>query len=291
MSSELFGRLVQSLRKEHRDEEATLWTQQTLANKSGIDKRTIERLEQGLLRKIDHDILLRLADALELTTKERKEFFFAGMNFDNSHLVSPKHEPADTLNTLLCMLESIKLPGMILDVYSDVIAVNQAAVALFDMYEDLIDYPAHLPAAHNMMRVIFSRESNFRAVLNDAWSICARRNMQVFRGVTLRYRFDAYFKRILAALWKHSAFRQYWEQAYLEDQDSSTDSLIYAYNHRNFGPVRYMANASNSPTRMGELHWIIYIPMDLRTTNVFQELVAGEGNTVRSLAPWPQKPI
>jgi type IV secretory pathway VirB3-like protein len=241
------------------------------------------------LRKLDHDILLSLADALELTTMERKEFFFAAMSLDNSHLVSPKRSPSETLNTLLCMLESINLPAIILDVFSDVIAINTTAITLFDIHDDLINYPADLPAAHNMMRIIFSRDSNFRAVLNEEWSRCARRNMHVFRGVTLRYRFHSYFKQLLPALWKHPAFRLYWEQAYLEDQDNSMDSLIYEYNHRKFGHVRYMANASSSMTKLGELHWIIYIPLDQRTTNVFQELIQNHGNAVRSLAPWPKQ--
>ena len=288
MSTDIFGRLVQSLRKEHRDEDGELWTQQTLVSKSGIDKRTIERIEQGLLRKLDHDILLSLADVLELTTIERREFFFAAMSLDNSHLVSMKRDPLETLNTLLFMLESIKLPAIILDVYSDIIAVNMAAMHLFDMHDDLMSYPSQLPAAYNMMRIIFSRTTNFRTVLNDQWGRSAQRNMHVFRGSTLRYRFHAYFKQTLAALWKHPAFRQYWEQAHLEDQDSSVDSLIYEYYHRNLGQVRYMANASSSLTRMGELYWIIYIPLDQRTTVVFQDLIGKHGNAVQSLAQWPK---
>jgi transcriptional regulator with XRE-family HTH domain len=289
MEKQVFGKLVQALRKEHRDEDGTLWTQQTLASKCGVDKRTIERIEQGVLRKFDPDMLLRLANALELTTIERKEFFFAALSLDSSNLASEWSDPEETLSTLLCLLESVKLPAMILDVYADVVAVNSAAIYLFDMYDDLVKYPFDAPAAYNMLRITFSRESKYRTVLNKQWARNARHNLHVFRGISLRYRFHAYFRQTLSELWKHSAFRQYWEQAHLEDEDSSMDSLIYAYRHPNFGPIRYMANFSHTVTKLGELYWVIYIPMDQRTTGVFQDMVHRYGSKVLQLAPWPKK--
>lgn len=289
MQKDMFGKLVRSLRKEHRDDDGTQWTQQTFADRAGIDKRTLERIEQGLLRKIDPDIVLRLADTLELTSIERKEFFFAAMWLDNSNLASPQSDPDEKLKTLLAAMASIRLPGMIVDVYADVIAINNAALHLFDLYDDLVNYPADEPAAYNIMRVIFSRESKYRSILRDEWSRNALHNMRVVRGNTLRYRFHPYFKKTLAALWKHAAFRLYWERAHLEDEDSSTDSLVYDYHHPYLGPIRYMANASSSVTRSGTLHWAIYVPLDERTTAVFQDIVERHGAGVIQLAAWPKE--
>lgn len=116
MQKDMFGKLVRSLRKEHRDADGTQWTQQFLAEKAGVDKRALERIEQGLLRKIDPDIVLRLADALELTSVERQEFFFAAMWIDNSNLASPQTDPEEKLKLLLAMLASVRLPAMLVDV-------------------------------------------------------------------------------------------------------------------------------------------------------------------------------
>jgi transcriptional regulator with XRE-family HTH domain len=288
MRKNLFGQILRSLRKEHRDENGTQWTQQTLATRSGVDKRMIERIEQGQMRKIDSDIVLKLADALELTTMERKEFFFAAMFLDNRHIASPKGDPQEKLTILLHALRSLKLPAMIVDAYADVIAINQGALRLFAMQDDLLKYPADEPAAYNMMRIIFSRESQYRQILNQQWTRNALHNIRVFRGLTLRHRFHPYFKQLLAALWKHPAFRLYWEQAHLED-DSSTDSLIYEYTHPHLGPIHYIANASNLVTRSGSLHWVIYIPLDERTAAVFQQMIEAQGTDVVPLAPWPKE--
>jgi transcriptional regulator with XRE-family HTH domain len=73
--NDMFGKLIRSLRKEHRDEAGAQWTQQPLASKTGVEKRTIERIEQGAMRRLELVLVLRLADALELMTMERKEFF------------------------------------------------------------------------------------------------------------------------------------------------------------------------------------------------------------------------
>jgi transcriptional regulator with XRE-family HTH domain len=290
MQRKLFGQLVRSLRKEHRDEHGTQWTQQALALKSGVDKRMIERIEQGQMRKIDSDIVLKLADALELTTMERKEFFFAAMFLDNRHIASPKGDPQEKLEILLHALRSIRLPAMIVDAYADVIAINNGALQLFDLHDDLLKYPAEEPAAYNMMRIIFARDSKYRQVLNQQWTRNALHNIRVFRGLTLRHRFHPYFKQVLSALWKHPTFRLYWEQAHLQDdEDSSTDSLIYEYTHPQLGPIRYIANASNSLTRSGDLHWAIYIPLDERTTDVFREMIDKHGTDVVPLAPWPKE--
>lgn len=288
MQKDMFGKLVRSLRKEHRDTHGIQWTQQSLADKAGVDKRTLERIEQGLLRKIDPDIVLRLADALELTSIERKEFFFAAMWLDNSHLASPQIDPTEKLKTLLAMLAAIRLPAMVVDVYADVIAVNSGAIHLFGLHDDLVNYPADEPAAYNIMRVIFSRDSRYRHILREEWTRNALHNIRIFRGNTLRYRFHPYFRQTLAALWKHPAFRLYWERARVEDQDSSTDSLMYDYHHPYLGPIRYMANASNLVTRSGTLHWAIYMPLDERTTTVFQDMIERHGTDVIQLAAWPK---
>lgn len=67
MERAAFGKLVQALRREHRDEKGRVWTQEVLAERTQLPKRTIERIENGSLAHLDADILLRLADALELT--------------------------------------------------------------------------------------------------------------------------------------------------------------------------------------------------------------------------------
>lgn len=169
------------------------------------------------------------------------------------------------------------------------IAVNSGAIRLFGLHDDLVNYPADEPVAYNIMRVIFARNSSYRTILGKEWTRNALHNIRFFRGITLRYRFHPYFKQTLTGLWKHPAFRLYWERARAEDEDSTTDSLMYDYHHPYLGPIRYMANSSKLVTRSGTLYWAIYVPLDERTTTVFQDMVERHGTDVIQLAAWPKE--
>lgn len=289
MERKVFGKLVQALRKEHRDDDGNLWTQQTLANKAKLSKRAIQRIEDGSLRKLDSQILLGLADALELTIAERKEFFFAAMGVDHRGIASTKYNHLETIEILFNAMRSVSLPAAITDVYADLIAANTALTKLLGIHDNLVNQVPNTPAAYNALRVIFSTEADFRGIVGEQWARSAQRNIQFFRGTSLRYRLNPYFQQLLSTLRKSSSFRRYWEQAHLEENDISAEGIIYEYNHPEFGPLTYLSNTSISITKMGELYPVIYIPMNPRTSNTFTSIVQKYGNDVINLAPWPKE--
>lgn len=254
-----------------------------------MSKRTIERIEDGSLRKLDADILLRLADALELTTVERKEFFFAAIGIANNKLASSRNEPIETLDSLLEILKLAHLPAFINDVYADIVAANTSIIKLLEIPDELLSEAPNIPAGYNTMRIVFSPDSRFRDVVGEQWTNSARHNIQFFRGISLRYRLNPYFENLLSVLRKYPSFRRYWGQAHIEEEDSSGDNVRYQYVHQTFGPLNYLANISTSFTKTGELYSVIYIPLDPHTYNIFRNIVERYGNDVIRFAPWPEK--
>ena len=125
-----FGKLIASLRKEHEDEEDVPWTQEKLAEESnktaGVELFSgdiVSAIERGK-RNLDQQTLLALADALQLTSGERKEFFLASSGIDNERIARPDHDPEEVLDNLLQTIRQSYLPAYVVDSYCDVVAVN-----------------------------------------------------------------------------------------------------------------------------------------------------------------------
>lgn len=287
MERAIFGQLVQELRREHRDEQGRPWTQELLSRKTGLPKRTIERIEEGSLKHVDANILTSLADALELTSMERKEFFFAAMGMNSQQLASFKSDHLHIFDTLAQRLAAIHLPAFVNDVFGDVVLVNMALFGLLAPNGSTKQDESPL-TKNNLNSSIFAPESSIRPLLGEQWGHIAHLNMQFFRGISLRYRLHPHFQQLLPELLRYPAFKRYWEQAPLEENDLSPDSIPYVYEHPAFGPLAYLANISVSATRMGELYSTVYLPMDQATRQVFDAIVAQYGNQVVRRAPWPK---
>lgn len=288
MEKAVFGRLVQVLRKEHRDEQGKMWTQKLLSQKTKLSKRTIERIEKGSLQHLDSDIVVQLADALELTTMERKEFFLAAMGMNSSRLASFKSDHRQIFAGLEDILQVINLPAFVNDVFGDVVLVNLPLIKLLVVPEQWLSQPIDSPVQDNIMRTVFAPDSPFRSLLGEEWPTVAQLNMQFFRGISLRYRLHPHFQRLLAELLRFSTFKRHWEQAHLEENDLIADNILYEYDHPTFGHLAYMANISTSVTSKGELYSVIYIPMDQQTAHIFQGIVQEFGNHVIKGAAWPK---
>lgn len=123
-----FGQLVAALRKEHLDEDGNRWTQDKLGRETGLGEVAIGKIERGERANFDEGTLLKLADALQLTSMERKEFFLAASGIDSKHIARESAKPRATLDDLLQTMEGLQLPAFIDDSYSDVVAANSAII-------------------------------------------------------------------------------------------------------------------------------------------------------------------
>src|SRR5215216_642718 len=76
-----FGELVSTLRQDMG------WTQAELAEYSEIDDAVISQIERGVKKFFEPNLLFCLANALQLTTLERREFILAASGLDEKQIV------------------------------------------------------------------------------------------------------------------------------------------------------------------------------------------------------------
>lgn len=140
MNHKDFGQLVAALRREHRyldkDSKVRFWSQERLAEVANLSEDTIIKIEGGRKRNLSPDILLKLAQALNLTTEERVEFFMAANDLDDRQIIRCPDNPHDTLQHLVQTLQQTYLPAFIIDTYCDVLAVNEAVLMIFNVSDN-----------------------------------------------------------------------------------------------------------------------------------------------------------
>lgn len=284
-----FGQLVVVLRREQRDENDKPWTQKKLGEETGLGELLIGKIERGERINLDEDTLLRLATTLQLTSLERREFFFAALDVDEKQVTRKESDPNIVFNDLLQKMQDIQLPTYTTDVYGDVVAANTCIIELLQISLDYLNRSYTIPAGFNHIRIGFDPESGFRQLVGSGWHSVAIHILQLFRGVSLRYRFTNYFAYTMVGLRKYPLFRQYWRQAYFEDY--YWNCLHYDYIHPKFGSLNYLATPTQALTPSGELYLITYCPISPKTADVFREITEQVGTTAHGLASWPEKRI
>ena len=71
MNRKDFGELLSTLRQD------LDWTQFNLSEYANVDEAVISQIERGVKKFFEPELLFNLANALQLTTLERREFFLA----------------------------------------------------------------------------------------------------------------------------------------------------------------------------------------------------------------------
>ena len=287
-----FGMLVKALRQEHWDANDRRWTQETLAEKAGVSKRVIERIEEGSRKKLDSGTLLRLANALQLTSGERREFFLAASGVEQELFARPDKDPQEILFHLINR-HDVYLPAYIIDSYCDVLAANAAILRLLDL--EAAGLPVRemvqKPFGMNMLQYVFSPKAvNFyRGLMGEHWDDYAYQNMMIFRTLSLHHRSSTYFEELLEALKKYPLFRRYWREVYWKEDDHLSDNEHIWVDTQEWGPLLYFSASYTVMTRAGRLHFCTYVPATADTASVFAQIVEESGTMLTQLGSWPEK--
>ncbi len=139
-----FGQLVAALRQD------LGWTQFKLAEVAEIDEPVVSQIERGVKRFLPPDLLFSLANSLQLTTLERREFFLAASGLDERKIVRQAGANVKTdvfdhkkiLERMVSLTGSLRLPAFLVDVYGDVVAANLAMFAFYRIPKEMIDNAA-----------------------------------------------------------------------------------------------------------------------------------------------------
>lgn len=124
MNRKEFGQLLSALRQD------LGWTQFQFAEIVEVDEAVISQIERGVKKRFEPELLFKLANALQLTTLERREFFLAASGLDRKQIVRQASANVRTdvfdvrkvLERMVGLTGDIRLPAFLDDVFGDVIA-------------------------------------------------------------------------------------------------------------------------------------------------------------------------
>ncbi len=137
---------------------------------SGLGMRVISDIETDKKKKLDREIILRLAETLRLSSRERKEFFAAAVGIADGAAAVETVDLEQVLTRQLAIMREIRVPSLLLDVYGNLVAVNGAMAELFSVAPAMVSSARALPAGFNLMRVVFdTHELRFRETVGEEW--------------------------------------------------------------------------------------------------------------------------
>lgn len=294
MNRKDFGQLLATLRED------LDWTQFQLAEYAEVDGAVISQIERGVKKFFEPELLFCLANALQLTTLERREFFLAASGLDQKQIVRQPSMATATdvfnirkiLDKLIELTGQVRLPAFLADVYGDVIAANQIILSFFKIPPHILETAPNMPGGYNTARVNFGKESVIRDRISDNWDGYALNSMRSFRERSLRYRAQPYFKYLMKSFRnqvEYPLFERYWKMVSSIEQDKEVDTDYFTFQHDEFGKVKYAASSTITITSFGELFLVQYLPLDEQTSQTFEKIAKEVGPAIIRLAPWPVK--
>lgn len=293
MNRKEFGRLVSLLRAE------LGWTQTQLAEYADVPMTTLSNIERGAKKYLEPEILFRLANALQLTSLERREFFLASCGLDQKRMVRQPdpHSPEKAFDSKKVLEEAkavmsmMYAPAHLGDAYGDVIAVNHILLELLQITPDVLQKAAQSPAGFNNIHVIYGMIETHHA-FGDQFSDAALSGIRAFREGSLRYRTKPRYISLMKEfhnVHKYPLFNRYWRKASVIDDDKEAMLSFFTINHPLYGKLQVTSSSSVIITPFGELYLSHYFPLDRQTALALIELADRAGTGIVDLTPWPQK--
>lgn len=290
MNREQFGELVKTLR-----EELSLSRPQ-LAHKAGnTSAAIIETIEAGT--KVDlREALVGLANALDLTSSERNAFIFAASGLEHSNITRSDTTPEKAFEELYETLSKLQAPGLIIDSYGDLLAMNAHLGVMYDI--DLHAFQAvdvNPLLRYHVLRLFFSPEvQKQREMFEGSWESFAYNTILIFRTLTLQHRAEQYFKNIKSALGdEYKEFNKYWNNVKIEfepgEKDHYTDNPKVHLRHERLGKLNMVAMVMTHWTTHGVQRLHSFLPLDKETQDSFSTISDEVANRtpVMQLAPLP----
>ncbi len=291
MNRKAFGQMITNLRQE------LGWTQVQLAEYAEIDENTLSNIERGVKKHLDPKLLFRLANALNLTSLERREFFLGASGLDleqvarqpNRSLPIDRDEMKKEIARVVQSLTQVYAPLYISDAFGDMLAINHVCMELMS-YDPaqlrlLASNQGHLNMLHFVYGMVSMRES-----LGDHYDAIILTLIQGFRAASLRYRTQPRYLAIMEEFHdskRYPLFERHWRKAIMAQGDLNTLSGQHELEHKEHGRMRFISSPNRVHTRFGEIFISQYTPVDRETSQKFIKMADKVGTDVLYLAPWP----
>lgn len=274
MERKKFGILVRELRKEMYE----LNSRQALALKAHLTVRQLGKIENGQMTKLTPNTLVNLATALGLTSSERREFFAAASGVDQANITRNSITPEKAYLELSALLGQLQAPGLIVDCYGDLLAINYHLGVMYDLdRRSLRDAAGNLATRYHILRLFFADEMYKQVkMFGNSFDTFAYNAILVFRTISLQHRADPYFINVLKGLKEYRKFKYYWSnlQHVFEEgeRDHFTDNPIVKLKHPQFKQLNMTATVKTHWTTHGVMRLQSFLPLDRKTQQSFNKI-------------------
>lgn len=289
-----FGVLVSSLREDIH------WTQAELAEKSNIDVSVISFIERGVRKGLLKDnVLIKLAQGLQLTSLERREFLFAASGVaehnasrqeDDGRWNTKKFDSKVFLLSLGERISRIAMPVFVTDSFCDVILANQCAIEFYYFSPSMLPAVKDAIGGYNQARYVFHPDSKFQELYKDDWENQAIIHLRYFRRRTLRFRATSYYSRLMKEFLnnkKYPLFEKYWQKMLFEPHDDYF--LPIQKPDSNNAHAFIEVDSLLALIQYGELYLHQASPLNKRTAKRIAKIYNKVGEGYVQFAPFPDK--
>ena len=236
MEHETFGKIVAALRREHIDfATGRRWSQQKLAEETGLTKRIVSKIERGRQARLEGVVLQELARAFELTSLERREFFAMASQSADRAVVRADLDHREVFEKTWASLGAVGLPAFLMDAFGNIIGINRAMVAFHGCSMAQISEAKSTAEGVNLLGMLFAPDSTLRRVLGNGWHSNSMTVMRQWRAMTLRYRHTERFRQLFTALSAFPDFPMFWSASRERRQDVNSRLRSHIYTHRLHG--------------------------------------------------------
>ena len=276
MNSKKFGKLIAVLRKGQQDEHNHAYTQARLAKEARATASVISNIERGDKVSLEPELLLNLANAFQLSTREREEFFLAALRIGQQKKTRTDCDAMAAFETAVTVVKNLALPAFIVDHYDNILVVNQIILALFDYSEKMRSLAEQHFAGFNVMRFVFSKQSLFADSIIRNRDPYLLQSVHFVRAISLPGRANPYYQRMMEAFNTDpdmSLFRSYYAQSAHIEEDYLFESSLAQLQHPEFGKLKfYSPSITPIATACGNLYLISYLPATAATAAAFANL-------------------
>lgn len=205
-------------------------------------------LEQGRDIHPSKEVLLSIADALQLTSDERHHLLMLADQQPFADTPMPDEQVSPALQRVLDAL--MPVPAFVIGSRWNYLAWNVAADYLFKLSQ------AAAPYDNNIVWRTFADPANFR-LHTPKWEQVALKILEEFRAESVRYADEEWFKRLIAELQRVSPeFRAWWPRHDVRGIADARKDII----HPVVGHLMFEHTTLQVPT-MPELKIMIYTPL------------------------------
>lgn len=288
-----FGVLVACLREDLR------WSQAELAERAELGLAALNGIEAGRRADLaDGDTLLRLANGLLLTSRERREFLLAASGVEQARMMRPdigsqqrQFDIAAFLQQLGEHISRLQIPVYITDSYCDVLMVNRCALGFYAPPEGFAEEAARTVGGFNQMHYVFHHDSSFRGIIGEQeWNRLALLNVRHFRWRTLRYRHKSYCSALIKQFLsprKYPYFERYWRKVAFEIEDDFAIPAAAEHPRRDRSYVETESLLALTPH--GEIYQHQLLPANKATARTVQAILKEAGEGFVSFARLPDR--